>query len=171
MGTPVSVSTPSGSALERITVSSDKSTGKCWKTIYYLLELYANMPDTKTIKHRFSVGANDISEHYKGNRKYDILTEMKSSEDVEKGEGTPPIVRDLYRESSHAVTGHTKLVVFGVARIHRTRLLATLSGLKLEAEITSLHSSLTVILTLNSLQLSYFTLSKNRSERSRYHKY
>ncbi|KRT86856.1 hypothetical protein AMK59_1924, partial [Oryctes borbonicus] len=38
---------------------------------------------------------------------------------------------------------HTKLVVFGVARIHRTRLLATLSGLKLEAEITSLHSSLT----------------------------
>lgn len=37
----------------------------------------------------------------------------------------------------------TRLVVFGVARIHRTRLLATLSGLKLEAEITSLHSSLT----------------------------
>lgn len=38
---------------------------------------------------------------------------------------------------------HTKLVVFGVARIHKTRLLATLSGLKLEAEIGSLHSSLT----------------------------
>lgn len=38
---------------------------------------------------------------------------------------------------------HMKLIVFGVARIHRTRLLATLSGLKLEAEITSLHSSLT----------------------------
>ena len=37
----------------------------------------------------------------------------------------------------------TRLIVFGVARIHRTRLLATLSGLKLEAEITNLHSSLT----------------------------
>lgn len=37
----------------------------------------------------------------------------------------------------------TRFIVFGVARIHRTRLLATLSGLKLEAEITSLHSSLT----------------------------
>ena len=42
------------------------------------------------------------------------------------------------------VTGErTRVVIFGVARIHRTRLLATLSGLKLEAEITSLHSSLT----------------------------
>ncbi|XP_050315619.1 transmembrane protein KIAA1109 isoform X2 [Anthonomus grandis grandis] len=151
VGTPISLSTPSGSAIERITVSSDKSTGKCWKTIYYLLELYANMPDTKTIKHRFSVGANDISEHYKGNRKYDILSEMKSTEDIEKADGTPQMNQhrnvgtELYRESTHAsVNSHTKLVVFGVARIHRTRLLATLSGLKLEAEITSLHSSLTV---------------------------
>lgn len=38
----------------------------------------------------------------------------------------------------------TRLIVFAVARIHRTRLLATLSGLKLEAEMTNLHSSLTV---------------------------
>lgn len=38
----------------------------------------------------------------------------------------------------------TRLIVFAVAKIHRTRLLATLSGLKLEAEMTSLHSSLTV---------------------------
>lgn len=37
----------------------------------------------------------------------------------------------------------TRLIIFGVTRIHRTRLLATLSGLKLEAEITSLHASLT----------------------------
>lgn len=37
----------------------------------------------------------------------------------------------------------TRLVVFGVAKIHRTRLLATLSGLKLEAEITALHCSTT----------------------------
>ncbi|KAH1010974.1 hypothetical protein HUJ04_000423 [Dendroctonus ponderosae] len=134
VGTPISISTPSGSGLDRITVSSDKSTGKCWKTIYYLLEL-------------FSVGTNDISDHYKGNRKYDILTEMKSSEDLEKAESTPPLNlhRELYRESSHSGSnGHIKLVVFGMARIHRTRLLATLSGLKLEAEITSLHSSLTV---------------------------
>lgn len=56
-GTPVTISSPSGSALERITVSSDKSSGRCWKTVYHLLDLYANMPDTKTIKHRFGVRA------------------------------------------------------------------------------------------------------------------
>ena len=37
----------------------------------------------------------------------------------------------------------TRLIVFVVARIHQTRLLTTLSGLKLEAEVTNLHSSLT----------------------------
>lgn len=33
--------------------------------------------------------------------------------------------------------------MLGVARIHKTKLLATLSGLKLDAEITGLHSSVT----------------------------
>jgi hypothetical protein len=38
---------------------------------------------------RFSVAA-DISEGYKGNRKYDLLTEVKSNEDVEKGAAAVP---------------------------------------------------------------------------------
>jgi hypothetical protein len=45
---------------------------------------------------RFSVAA-DISEGYKGNRKYDLLPEVKSSEDVEKG--TAPV--------AEATTGST----------------------------------------------------------------
>lgn len=55
MGTPITMSSPSGSAMDRATVSSDKSmtnTGRCWKTIYHLIDLYSNMPDTKTINHR-----------------------------------------------------------------------------------------------------------------------
>lgn len=40
-------------------------------------------------------------------------------------------------------TERTKLIMLGVARIHKTKLLATLSGLKLDAEITGLHSSVT----------------------------
>lgn len=101
VGTPLTMSSPSGSALERITASSDKSTGRCWKTTYYLLELYANMPDTKTIKHRFSVGTNDISEHYKGSRKYDILTEMRSTEDIEKSDSNVPSHDPPLREPSN----------------------------------------------------------------------
>lgn len=50
--TPITANSPSGSALECVTVSSDKSGGRCWKTVYHLLDLYANMPDTKTIRHR-----------------------------------------------------------------------------------------------------------------------
>jgi hypothetical protein len=38
---------------------------------------------------RFSVAA-DISEGYRGNRKYDLLTEVKSNEDVEKGGAAVP---------------------------------------------------------------------------------
>lgn len=103
VGTPLTVSSPSGSALERITASSDKSSGRCWKTIYYLLELYANMPDTKTIKHRFSVGAHDMSQHYKGNRKYDILTEMRSTEDIEKSDTNVPTCDPPLREPSKII--------------------------------------------------------------------
>ena len=37
---------------------------------------------------------------------------------------------------------HTPVVVFGIAKIRRTKLMATLSGLKLEGEIEGLQSSL-----------------------------
>ncbi|KAK5638052.1 hypothetical protein RI129_012347 [Pyrocoelia pectoralis] len=129
-GTPIFTSSPSGSALEHIShVSSEKSAGRCWKTIYHLLDL-------------FSMGAADISEYYKGKRKYDILTEVKSSEDIEKVDEVPAPTREsskLHRISNE----RTKLIMLGVARIHKTKLLATLSGLKLDAEITGLHSSVT----------------------------
>ncbi|XP_031358006.1 transmembrane protein KIAA1109 isoform X3 [Photinus pyralis] len=155
-GTPIFTSSPSGSALEHIShVSSEKSTGRCWKTIYHLLDLYAAMPDTKTITHRFSMGAADISEYYKGKRKYDILTEVKSSEDIEKVDEIPAPTREPSTSTTRRFatninptvlgvsTERTKLIMLGVARIHKTKLLATLSGLKLDAEITGLHSSVT----------------------------
>ncbi|XP_049857041.1 transmembrane protein KIAA1109 homolog isoform X4 [Schistocerca gregaria] len=155
--TPMFAVSPSGSGLEHVTIASDKSkdcinaTPQCWKTVYYLLDLYATMPETKTITHRFSVPA-DVSEGYKGNRKYDLLMEARANEDVEKGlvnggsehlARLTPVQQDKMRELNVVTGERTRLVVFGVARIHRTRLLATLSGLKLEAEITSLHASLT----------------------------
>jgi hypothetical protein len=56
--TPMFAVSPSGSGLEHVTIASDKSkdvlnlTPRCWKTVYYLLDLYATMPETKTITHR-----------------------------------------------------------------------------------------------------------------------
>ncbi|KAL0113128.1 hypothetical protein PUN28_012379 [Cardiocondyla obscurior] len=144
--TPSFGASPSGSNLDKFTDTGKDSahlTPRCWKTIYYLLDLYATRPETKTITHRFSIPA-DTAENYKSGRKYEILNETKDV-DIEKGlnaenSSTPiPPSREL-----NIVTGErTRLIIFGVARIHRTRLLATLSGLKLEAEITSLHASLT----------------------------
>ncbi|XP_033221657.1 transmembrane protein KIAA1109-like [Belonocnema kinseyi] len=148
--TPNFGASPSGSGLDKFSILSEKCKDssklapRCWKTIYYLLDLYATKPETKTVAHRFSVPADTSESNYKGGKKYEALNETKDT-DIEKGinaetSSTPvPPPREL-----NLVTGErTRLIIFGVARIHRTRLLATLSGLKLEAEITSLHASLT----------------------------
>ncbi|KFB49612.1 AGAP007960-PA-like protein [Anopheles sinensis] len=121
-------------------------TPKCWKTVYHLLDLYSAMPETKTIAHRVSISP-DAVEQIKA-RKYNLLHDSKTMRDEDdvighaggsgaaNGGGT---VKDV----GIVTPERTRLVVFGVAKIHRTRLLATLSGLKLEAEITALHSSTT----------------------------
>lgn len=65
---------------------------------------------------------------------------MREEDEIHGGTGTPlPTIKEV----GVVTQERTRLVVFGVAKIHRTRLLATLSGLKLEAEITALHSSIT----------------------------
>lgn len=56
---------------------------RCWKTVTYLLDLYATMPETKTISHRFSV-APDVIDGGK-NRKRTEALEMRTLDDVEKG--------------------------------------------------------------------------------------
>ncbi|XP_069959318.1 bridge-like lipid transfer protein family member 1 isoform X14 [Cherax quadricarinatus] len=162
-GSPLFSISVSGSGLEGATIcSSDKSpllgppetatppanvtaTPKCWRNIYYLLDLYTTTPETKTVQQRSSV-TGDASEGYKGSRKYDILKESKQS-DIEAGPmptvSSPPVVADKTKELGLISGERTPFVVFGLAKIHRTKLLATLSGLKLEAEMNAVHSSLT----------------------------
>lgn len=104
--TPNFGASPSGSGLDKFCVLPDKCkdtthlTPRCWKTIYYLLDLYATRPETKTITHRFSIPA-DASEHYKSGRKYELLNETKDA-DIEKGLNAensstpvPPLPREL----------------------------------------------------------------------------
>uniref|UniRef100_A0A182JTV4 Bridge-like lipid transfer protein family member 1 C-terminal domain-containing protein n=1 Tax=Anopheles christyi TaxID=43041 RepID=A0A182JTV4_9DIPT len=124
-------------------IHSILDTPKCWKTVYHLLDLYSAMPETKTIAHRVSISP-DAVEQIKA-RKYNLLHESKTLRDEEEfigghgATGGSGAVKDV----GVITPERTRLVVFGVAKIHRTRLLASLSGLKLEAEITALHSSTT----------------------------
>ncbi|XP_014242068.1 uncharacterized protein KIAA1109 isoform X2 [Cimex lectularius] len=138
------LTSPTSIVDRRVSVKSKEGsinvTPRCWKTVYHLLELYATMPHTKTIAHsRFSVGG-DLSDSF---RKKTESKDSKST-DVEKGESQTTTHNPVNQKDSSVTGERTRLIVFAVAKIHRTRLLATLSGLKLEAEMTNLHSSLTV---------------------------
>lgn len=102
-------------------------TPKCWTTIYNLLDIYAAMPEMKTLTHRVSLSPDAIA-NLKAKLKSHHLFNRR--EDDKEAQQLQPFEK-------------TRLVVFGVVKINRTRLLATLSGLKLEAEITSFNSSTT----------------------------
>ncbi|KAJ6625032.1 Transmembrane protein, partial [Pseudolycoriella hygida] len=110
----------------------------CWKTMYHLLDLYATMPETKTVSQRISVSPEATEKTVKKQLigQHDVKMSSNRDEDDECI-NTPLPPPDI------VTTERSRLVVFGVAKIQKTRLLATLSGLKLEAEIGSLHSSAT----------------------------
>ncbi|XP_050552072.1 transmembrane protein KIAA1109 homolog isoform X4 [Spodoptera frugiperda] len=127
-GAPSAAPSPGGALPPELSSpSADAADGKlaprCWRTVYLLLDLYANMPDAETITHRFSV-TTDLPEQYRHSRPQ------------------RPSSREQNTSNSSSSAANMGMVVVGVARIHRTRLLASLSGLKLEAEITSLQASL-----------------------------
>ena len=66
--------------------------------------------------------------------------------DIEAGLPSPTkttLFADKFKEYGMSTGERTPLIIFGLAKIQRTKLLATLSGLKLEAEMTAIHSSLT----------------------------
>ncbi|XP_017025561.1 bridge-like lipid transfer protein family member 1 isoform X1 [Drosophila kikkawai] len=108
-------------------------TPNCWKTIYHLLELYGTMPETKTVVQRSSLNEHKSKPHHAfGNDEDDLASAP-----------TPvPQHREMLLVDAPSQE-RTRLIVFGVAKIHKTRLLATLSGLKLESEITTLNSTAT----------------------------
>ncbi|XP_036340077.1 transmembrane protein KIAA1109 isoform X3 [Rhagoletis pomonella] len=119
-------------------------TPNCWKTIYNLLELYGTMPETKTVQR--SSMSNETHDAFKyGVKKTSVGGYMRQDTRNEEDDGTSaPTPLPQHRELVEALSQEkTRLVVFGVAKIHKTRLMATLSGLKLEAEITTLNGSAT----------------------------
>lgn len=117
----------------------------CWKTMYHLLDLYATMPETKTVSQRIAVSP-DAQDPNKATKKPLNSNSVADDEDVLRT-GTPIPLRVEPVASAAVVptqsSERTRFTVFGVVNIQTTRLLATLSGLKLEAEISGLQSSAT----------------------------
>ena len=101
----------------------------CWRTIYHLLDLYASMTAASTVNKQHSM--KDTTTGQTG--------------DVELGISKPEhrLLNSSYSTVVSSKTERTKIVVFGIMKINRVRLLAMLSGLRLESEIVSLHTSLT----------------------------
>ncbi|KAG4067242.1 hypothetical protein HA402_000233 [Bradysia odoriphaga] len=118
------------------TVVVRNAPASCWKTMYHLLDLYATMPETKTVSQRISASPEAAEKNVKKQLIGQNDGKMPRNRE-EDDESTPIPPADMISPE------RSRLVVFGVAKIQKTRLLATLSGLKLEAEIGSLHSSAT----------------------------
>ncbi|XP_075153247.1 transmembrane protein KIAA1109 homolog tweek isoform X1 [Haematobia irritans] len=110
-------------------------TPNCWKTIFHLLELYGTMPETKTVQQRIS-----LTNEKKAFSAYNRQDTRNEDDDLASAPTPLPQHKEIFDSISQE---KTRLIVFGVAKIHKTRLLATLSGLKLEAEITTLNGSAT----------------------------
>lgn len=93
--------------------------------MYHLLDLYALMPETKTVSQRISASPEAVDKNVKkqliGHNEGSKMAGNREEDD----ESTPIPPADVIPERS-------RLVVFGVAKIQKTRLLATLSGLKVK---------------------------------------
>ncbi|KAG1701702.1 hypothetical protein GQR58_004725 [Nymphon striatum] len=117
----------------------------CWKTMYYLLDLYDTMPDMKTVDNRSPlftpVVEESILEKMSIPGKYEHLKEHRIN--IEYPEAENHYSSSHQKHTSPIVQNHVNLVIFGLLKIQKTRLLATLSGLKLEAELEHFHVSAT----------------------------
>lgn len=117
-------------------------TPRCWKTMCFLLDLYETMPPSQALADRFtiSVGAEhklDTSEGYRG--KYEQLHEHRV--DVESAEARHHREEMPSRPAAAAAAERVPLAVFAMGHVKRIRLLAMLSGLRLEAELSGLQAS------------------------------
>ncbi len=155
--------------LERI--AEEQTMIKCWKTMYNLLELYSTMPTTKTVQRQSLTPVSNLDTGIllRAGRRNNLFTGAAGMAGTSGPGGnipqkpgaaaaTPDIEQILLeteipepsKKKSKGVSfakadtlkyEHTPLVVFGVAKIRKTKLMATLSGLKLEGEINGLQTS------------------------------
>lgn len=97
--------------------------------MYHLLDLYATMPETKTVQQRISISPEATEKTVKKQLigQHDVKMPSVNREEDDECINTPIPPTDVITPE------RSRLVVFGVAKIQKTRLLATLSGLKVKA--------------------------------------
>eukprot|EP00095_Tigriopus_kingsejongensis_P008238 maker-scaffold230_size244653-snap-gene-0.11 protein:Tk08238 transcript:maker-scaffold230_size244653-snap-gene-0.11-mRNA-1 annotation:"PREDICTED: uncharacterized protein KIAA1109-like isoform X7" len=141
-------------------ITEELTTIKCWKTMYNLLELYSTMPTTKTVQRQsLTPTSNNVVNLeagilQKGAKRTNTPTHTKEpptfpkTPDLEMpkvqtpGEHPKRPKEVSFAKADASKHEHTPFIVFGVAKIRKTKLMATLSGLKLEGEINGLQSSM-----------------------------
>lgn len=149
---------------------------KCWKTMYYLLDLYETKPEPKTVIERNSQQQVDGTQEtkiqidevdYKGSGRYEPLKEV--SIEMDDLSSTPPPISQINKDRKSwgidrrtmgndrrsmgnelkNITNRwmqrefTPLVIFGVCKVKKVELIATMSGLQLDGHLTSFHVSFT----------------------------
>ncbi len=144
-------------------ITEEQTLVPCWKTMYNLLELYSTMPTTKTVQRQsLTPVSTEAGILQRASRRATTPVTPSAQEKLQvSGSGaaktpdavelpkiqTPGEVNRKIKEVSFAKADatrpeHTPLIVFGIVRIERTQLSATLSGLKLEGEIRGLQTSM-----------------------------
>ncbi|KAK3599977.1 hypothetical protein CHS0354_012630 [Potamilus streckersoni] len=154
------VDTSSPAVIEKTIVDEIKaSTPKCWRTLYHLLELYSTMPETKTLGHKPDRSKLPVIEEEQesirdkntdtgtpseGTGK--VRMDVSAEEELGLGdlESTPlaksTFSRTRFKQSIY-IGDSIPLVVFGIAKLDQMKILAVLSGLKLEGELRSVQGS------------------------------
>ena len=162
-----------GQPLEKIT---EEQATKCWRTIYYLLDLYATQPETKVVAQRNSLtnlSQPDVSLLQRSKMKYaamrndhvktpDTVKSEEVKEVLEKEEesrevkaSSPSKTVSFAKKTGPGEEGlkeHMPLIVIGEAKINQVNLAATLSGLRLEGQIRGLGSSISYKERLRTVQ-------------------
>ncbi|CAL1545950.1 unnamed protein product, partial [Lymnaea stagnalis] len=138
-----------------------ESTPQCWRHLYQLLELYATMPEPKTVAVRHSQALNklpvieeeDVEEgsvkresrvqepkKEEKKNKVDAAAKEEASLGTDSSLAHQSFIRTRFKQSIY-VGESVPLIVYGILKVEKFLISAELSGLKLEANTTKVHAS------------------------------
>jgi hypothetical protein len=142
-------------------ITEEQTMIRCWKTMYNLLELYSTMPITKTVQRQSLTPVSNVNIEAgiinRGQTKRATTPTARDNAGMTKtpdldaplpkvntpGEGPRRAIKEVSFAKADVVKHeHTPIIVFGIAKIRRTKLTAVISGLKLEGEIKELQTSM-----------------------------